>query len=64
MKSYMSYYSLLKDIEKFSEENDFLDAEKLIAQARAAIGKDLRNKGEPRAHTHSAQTTSGVNFLN
>ena len=44
MTIYNQFAGLLKDIECFSEQQEFPEAEELIRKARQAMRKDLRNK--------------------
>ena len=44
MTIYRQFSGLLRDIESFSEQQEFPEAEKLIRKARQAMRKDLRDK--------------------
>ena len=60
MTSYKSLAMLICDIEKYSEDHPFSEAESLIEEARDTLRKDLRNHVEQRCKSRNSGLSSGA----
>ncbi len=60
MTSYKSFATLICDIEKYSEDNLFSQAENLIGKAREALRKDLRDHVEKKHNSRKPDIATGA----